>query len=92
MVKIFRNNRIGRYLIEKCFDEETANLLNYVTLSISDKEIQKELSIHKGRQLERIAWPVTIVLVISYVTNLYSVYFRDTGHPIWTITGGIDMV
>jgi hypothetical protein len=47
---MFKDSRIGRYLIGKCYNEETANLLNYFTLSISDKEIEKELFLHRATQ------------------------------------------
>jgi hypothetical protein len=74
------------------FDEETANLLNYATLVISDSEINQELLIHRGKQFERVIWPISLALIVSYAFSLYSVYFENTGHPIWTITGGLDMV
>jgi hypothetical protein len=72
---MFSNSRIGRYVIGKCFDEETANLLNYITLSISDKDIRQELVIHRGMQYRRIAVPISIALVLFDLKNLYSVYF-----------------
>jgi hypothetical protein len=92
LVDVFWDSRLGRYFNKKLFDEETANLLNYVTLVISDAEINKELIIHRGKQFERVIWPISIVLILAYAISLYDVYVLNTGHPIWTITGGLDMV
>ncbi len=89
---MFSNNRFGRYVIAKFFDEETAYLLNYITLSISDKDIRQELVKHRGMQYRRIAVPISIALVLFDLKNLYSVYFQNEGHPIWVIVGCFDMV
>ncbi len=47
-----------KFFVKKMYHEETAMILNYVTLKISDPEVAKELENHKIMQQNRIYWIV----------------------------------
>ena len=89
---MFRNSRFGRYLNRKCFDEETGYLLNYVTLIISDPELEMQVKKHRGKQFERMIWPVTFILVASFLSTVYKLYFTKSDHPIWMVTASLDLL
>lgn len=37
-------------------------------------------------------WPVTVTLLLSFLSAVFNVYVLDNGHPIWIVVASLDMV
>ena len=51
----------------KCFDKETGYLLDYLTLSVKNKEIQKEISQERIQRLHKYYWLVFITSSVGVI-------------------------
>ena len=57
--------KLKSWISQKLYHEETGFCLNYLTLSISDPLIVKELALHRGSQYKRIVTPITLFALLN---------------------------
>ena len=77
---------------DKMYAEETGYLLNYLTLHIKDAELTNQVSLHIGKQFERIMIPGTLIVCLGCITTCINLFVYNSGHPINLITNGIDIL
>ncbi len=61
-------------ILKKIYREETANILNHITLQITDAEAVKEFEKHKMKQQNSIYYVVQLTLLAHIMLSTYS-YF-----------------
>ena len=54
----------------KCFDADTGNILNYITLEISNKTVREDLSKERTESLNRIFWVIVVVAFVMLLLQL----------------------
>jgi hypothetical protein len=79
--------RIRRFVRKHLYHEETGFLLNYLTLTIDDPSIERELVLHRGAQFKRIVTPTTIFSLLSLLSTIYSFFVQKSGNPMMIVTG-----
>ena len=51
----------------KCFDKETGYLLDYLTLDVKNKQIQKEISNERNQRLHKYYWLVFVTSSVGVI-------------------------
>ena len=85
-------SNLATKLKDRMYAEETGYLLNYLTLHIKDSELRNHVSLHIGKQFERIMIPGTLIICLGVIVTFINLYVSDSGHPINLVTGGIDII
>ncbi len=61
-------------ILKRIYREETGNILNHVTLQISDAEAVKDLENHKMKQQNSIYYVVLITVLAHIMLSTYSFF------------------
>jgi len=60
-------NRFQNYL----YDKDTGNMLNYLTLSVKDKEIEKDIAEERAERVNKYYWIIFVCSFIGFIIQIY---------------------
>ena len=63
------------------YSKNTNYLLNYVTLSITDKEIENKVRIRRANQFKSIVWICTVLCIATFIYHC-TCYFYLKNEPL----------
>ena len=84
--------RFKNYIRKRLYDEETGFYLNYLTLSISEPKIAREVKLYLGMQYQKIFIPIVLMLAGNYCFNLIQYFIQNVGHPMTLCAGACNQL
>ena len=67
--------RFKAYFLKNLHDEETGYYLNYLTLSISEPKLAREVKRYLGLQYSKLILPIFLMLAGNFSFNLIQYFF-----------------
>ena len=60
-------NNIRKRITEFFYDKDTDNMLNYITLNVSNKEVRKDIDQERAERINKIYFIILLVCSIGFV-------------------------